>query len=600
MTTLKVLKWSNCFSYGPDNCIILNDAKVTQIVGVNGSGKSSIPLITEEVIFNKNSKGVKKASIGNRYLDGGYFISLLFDADDKEYEIIVDRKTNIKVKLLENGIDISSHTATNTYKTIQDIIGVDFKIFSQLVYQNTNTSLQFLTATDTNRKKFLIDLLHLQEYTNLFEVFKNVSKSVNLEVVSIQSKIDTIEKWLVDNKLGDTTILPMIILEIDTAEDEKQQADLSVEIKNIHEKNKKIIKNNQYKELLNGIDLQKAHSIKITQKESYDQLQEQLGKVSSEINTAKQTLKKISSLGFKCHTCEQDISEEFKNSLIKQEEDIISKGETQREELTRQISEIKSRNQLFELKEKLLRDWETLYRNIDKTLPESTLDEEELVQRLERVRAKLLRAKEQLAESARANEAITRQNTRIQIILEQTEKLNKELEHHIELVDNKKTLLANLEVLKKAFSTNGILAYKIENLVKELEELTNKYLSELSDGQFGLTFVVINDRLTVQITDNGLDIEINELSSGELAKVNTSTLLAIRQLMSSLSKAKINVLFLDEVINVLDSFAREKLVEILLEEEGLNTYLVSHGWTHPLLNKIEVIKEDKMSRLEVI
>ena len=38
-------------------------------------------------------------------------------------------------------------------------------------------------------------------------------------------------------------------------------------------------------------------------------------------------------------------------------------------------------------------------------------------------------------------------------------------------------------------------------------------------------------------------------------------------------------------------------VEILLGEE-LNTYLVSHGWTHPLLEKIEVIKEDNISRLE--
>ena len=43
---------------------------------------------------------------------------------------------------------------------------------------------------------------------------------------------------------------------------------------------------------------------------------------------------------------------------------------------------------------------------------------------------------------------------------------------------------------------------------------------------------------------------------------------------------------------------REKIVEVLLAEEGLNTYIVSHGWTHPLLEKIEVIKENNISRLE--
>ena len=68
--------------------------------------------------------------------------------------------------------------------------------------------------------------------------------------------------------------------------------------------------------------------------------------------------------------------------------------------------------------------------------------------------------------------------------------------------------------------------------------------------------------------------------------------------MSSISKSRINVLFLDEVTNVLDEAGKEKLVEILLGEEELNTYIVSHGWTHPLLSKIEVIKENDISRLE--
>ena len=63
------------------------------------------------------------------------------------------------------------------------------------------------------------------------------------------------------------------------------------------------------------------------------------------------------------------------------------------------------------------------------------------------------------------------------------------------------------------------------------------------------------------------------------------------------SKSKINILFLDEVINVLDDSGREKMVEVLLQED-LNTYVVSHGWTHPLLEKIEVVKDGNVSRLE--
>jgi len=68
--------------------------------------------------------------------------------------------------------------------------------------------------------------------------------------------------------------------------------------------------------------------------------------------------------------------------------------------------------------------------------------------------------------------------------------------------------------------------------------------------------------------------------------------------MSSISKSRLNILFLDEVTNVLDEPGREKLVEVLLAEENLNTYIVSHGWTHPLLEKIEIVRKNNISCLE--
>ena len=44
---------------------------------------------------------------------------------------------------------------------------------------------------------------------------------------------------------------------------------------------------------------------------------------------------------------------------------------------------------------------------------------------------------------------------------------------------------------------------------------------------------------------------------------------------------------------------KEKLVEVLLQEEHLNTFLVSHGFSHPLLEKINVIKRNNISQIEV-
>ena len=238
-----------------------------------------------------------------------------------------------------------------------------------------------------------------------------------------------------------------------------------------------------------------------------------------------------------------------------------------------------------------------MYRSVDSTLPTDILDEGELQTRLDSVKAQLQEAKRELSRVATENERRTKENTRIEIIEAQTEGFIEKLNQAQDLLNERQDLDSSLDVLKKAFSTNGLLAYKIENLVKELEELANTYLAELSDGRFTLEFIVSNDKLNVQITDNENIVDILALSSGELARVNTATLIAIRKLMSSISKSRINILFLDEVINVLDDSGREKLVEVLLSED-LNTYVVSHGWTHPLLEKVEVVKKGNVSGLE--
>ena len=95
MITLQKLKWDNCFSYGESNELDLNSTTLTQIIGTNGMGKSSIPLIIEEILYNKNSKGIKKADIPNRYVNDGYHIHLEFEKDGSSYSIIVDRKNSI-------------------------------------------------------------------------------------------------------------------------------------------------------------------------------------------------------------------------------------------------------------------------------------------------------------------------------------------------------------------------------------------------------------------------------------------------------------------------------------------------------------------------
>jgi DNA repair exonuclease SbcCD ATPase subunit len=463
MITLQKLKWDNCFSYGSNNELDLDDNSVTQIIGTNGMGKSSIPLIIEEALYNKNSKGIKKADIPNRYMNNGYNISLTFTKDNSNYSITVNRKTNIKVKLEKNGEDISSHTATNTYKTIQEIIGVDFKTFSQLVYQNTNASLQFLTATDANRKKFLIDLLHLEHYVELFDIFKDASREATLESSGIFAQLATVEKWLQDNKLTDTDILPMLDLDINTLEDEEALRSLTTEVANISDKNKKIQQNNQYKTMLAAIDIAKIQTSDVTELESYDTLQEELGSWQAVAAGAQRTLRKLESIKAECPTCKQPIDISAEETML--EEALTKKNDAMAEafKLKPRITGIKERNEVFRSNEKSKQDWEDLYRSIDNSLPAQPVDRRQLDSSISIVQARLQDAKERMAELSKENERRTRRNTRIQVIEEQTDEFVRQKVDFTAKLAIVQKHENNLEVLKKAFSTNGLLAYKIEN-----------------------------------------------------------------------------------------------------------------------------------------
>ena len=604
MIILQKLTWDNCFSYGKGNEVNLADATLTQLVGTNGVGKSSIPLILEEVLFNKNSKNVKKADIANRYINNGYDISLDFSVDADNYTIEVHRRATLKCKLTKNGEDISSHTASNTYKTLGEILGIDFKTFTQLVYQNTNTSLQFLTATDTNRKKFLIDLLKLDDYVAYFDTFKEGVREATQQVTALSSKTDTIVKWLNDNKLESIELLPKVNLPKIEEEDEKTLRQLQIDFENISEKNRKINDNNKLIEQLRNIDIgsMKDELSQHPELQDTDALTGAIGAWKSELAHEVRMRDKYETLRNaetqECPTCEQPIDMDFVERHYTEHNERADQCRKFMAQEQDKLEKIQNENEIHRQAARGVREWERIYSAVDSGLTTKVSDPEAIKERILELKAKVQEARTGLEEVIQENERRERHNTRIEIITEQTNDFEAELSEITDLLSSVEDKLSILEILKKAFSTNGLLAYKIESLVKELEMLTNEYLAEFSDGRFSINFVVENDKLNVEVTDTGKIIDILALSSGELARVNIATLVAIRKLMTSISRSQINVLFLDEVNQALDEQGKEKIVEILLKEENLNTYLVSHGWTHPLLEKIEIIKEDNISHLE--
>jgi DNA repair exonuclease SbcCD ATPase subunit len=270
------------------------------------------------------------------------------------------------------------------------------------------------------------------------------------------------------------------------------------------------------------------------------------------------------------------------------------RAEGEKNELRERIESIKAENAEYKRVQNSVKNWEDLYRSVDSTLQSHLVDKGQLEDRISDLRRDIQSRKAEVSRIAKENERRTKHNTRIEIIQEQTDEFQKEKKALEKVVQKQENLQKNLDILKKAFSTNGLIAYIIENKTKELEQVVNEYLGDLAAGRFSIEFIVSNDKLNVELIDNGHSVDILALSSGEMARVNTGTLIAIRKILNSISEAKINVLFLDEVISVLDEDGKERLVEVLKEEENLNTFMVSHGWRSDATVKIvQVVKDEK-------
>ena len=594
MLILEQVNWGDCFSYGKENELKLNENTITQLIGDNGAGKSSISLIIQEALYNKNSKGIKKANIPNRVNDvKQYWIDLQFSYNDKQYIIKIKRRGNLKVNLLEDGVDISSHTATETFKTIEKILGIDYKVFVQLMYQSVTDGLSFLTATDANRKKFLIDLFGLDEYDKYHNIFKELTKELNTKVTRIHGNIDSIQKWI--NKNKDIPEEKPLLEQPEEPKDEDEVWALRDKVTRIKEINRKINTNNKFKELIQQIEYDDA--IIAQEKEDTRDLTLKVGEQTAIVNSSTALINKMAKLGNNCPTCFQKIDESETKQLIQDEEESVETAEAKIAALQAEIKRIREKNSLIDHHKKQKSEWESIYVQIDDSL-QSTLDNiDDLTTQIDRIEQRTAALKARYDIVLRQNNEITAHNSRIAVISEQLAEHSAELTKYKNILREATETLSIAETLKKAFSTNGLVAHKLENLVKDIEELTNMYLADLSDGRFTLLFTIVADKLNVVLTDNGEDIDISALSSGELAMVNVATLLAIRKMMNSISKTQINILFLDEAINVLAEHGRDCLIEVLLKEEGLNTFLVSHGWSHPLLAKVLITKQDGISRL---
>ena len=613
--------------------LVLNLVKfpLVQLVGVNGAGKTNLVSILTEALYGKNPRGYSKGELVNRnnpLLAFEIYVKFK-DANDLYVATTVRRKDKAEVTLTKNGSSITAHTSKGTFQLIEQILGMDYELFMQYIYQSSKFSTEFLTATPATRKAFLTKMLELDQINSDIVKVNDYIKGVSTNLTRLDTEVKTI-----NNTLKSVNYLESLPKVFDKG---SRISELSTQIEELKIK-ERMAAQNALKKLEYQSDVKnrtatinslqanqpKPPSALTVEKIEYDakayySVKENISNTTTMLKAdtlkcnalkrkhADLLIKVPESSCSKCghgldnaHAIEVHAAEVEKayNDYILQN-NICADHSDELQKLSREESVLSKEYNAYMANENIIKQHteNTLRYNNEKALWDTKLAYARV--ELDKANAALANfvaedivyanikdLEAELAILQQEKACIELNNSIGKVFAESTAKLSS-LKLDVVRESNE---FENGQLLLKALKV--VLSKTIENGIKNLEYKTNVYLRAFG-GDIRILFESNDAKLDISVITSGISVSYYTLSTGQMARVSIATLLAMRELLNTRSSKNINLLILDEVVGTLDSEGKEQLIDILAECKDMNIYLVSHDWSHPLLEVLQVNKDKK-------
>ncbi len=164
--------------------------------------------------------------------------------------------------------------------------------------------------------------------------------------------------------------------------------------------------------------------------------------------------------------------------------------------------------------------------------------------------------------------------------------------------------------LQQAFGKNGIPALIIENILPQLEAMTNHVLARLSGGQLHVQFVTqrwsrkatkSTETLDILIADSKGTRPYETYSGGEAFRINFAIRLALARLLAQRSGTALQMLIVDEGFGTQDSEGCDRLITAInaIAEDFSCILTVTHmpAFRDAFQSRLEVSKTDQGSQI---
>ena len=565
MVVFEHIKFKNFLSYSNDwTELSLNTHGTTLIKGENGNGKSVIPTALAFGLFGKTNRG-KKGQLVNSINGKELEVQIKFYKGPNTYLIIRGISPN-KFEIYKNGEMLNQDSSVKDYQKYleNEILNINFKSFHQTIILSSSSFVPFMKLPTAQRREVIEDLLNISIFSKMKVVLKDRLDTNKTNIRELTHKI-TLQK----SKLAQYNEYKTLMEQETNKTRESLQQKIHDEKKAIKQyKKDRDYHFSQYEDLLNQHEKKSAEHAK--RLKSYS---ENKAVVKMDMKSIKTNVQFFET-NDKCPTCLQNIDDQTKNTNIQKEK----RRAKDLQDTINLLDEVKkiidSEAESLKILSKKHNEHFSGYQTSSFQISSS----ESLIEDCQRELDKL-----KIPTFKESSEDFSAQ------LLESEKQKMVELERQV-------YLMSIHEMLKD----NGIKGVMIKEYLPIINTLLNKYLVALD---FFVSFQFDENFNEVVLSRHRDQFTFESFSEGEKARLNLAILFTWRQIAKIKNSTSSNVLFLDEVFSsVLDGAGKDKLVEILLNDEAENNiFVISHADMVQQMDfdrKLTVVKPKNFSKIE--
>jgi DNA repair exonuclease SbcCD ATPase subunit len=532
-----LLSTGNVFTH-----IDLDRRNSTLISGANGSGKSTILDAIVFGLYGKAFRKVNKAQLINSINDKDMLVEVEFNATGAEYLIRRGMKPGI-FEIFKNGKLIDQDAASRDYQSYleQNILGINYKSFNQIVVLGSATYVPFMELSPSQRRDIIEDLLDIQVFSTMNVLAKDRISQNKLDISENAYQLD-----LTENKITSAKEHNKSIQKIRKTEVEKIRSKMRSHLDHIKDCDVKI---DGFEQVFNGYASQIED--KKNAKSKFDKarnIRRDLEKVS---------LNFTRDLSFyhendNCPVCKQGIDHDFKV-------DVIQEKNKKRDEIQQALIDIDVKIRQFEDRLEEILAIENLIKSNNVEIMEC--------------RSEIKIGKNALASYKKDLDSAEKEMKEVDSnsIIELKDHLSSIQCEHNSLLEAKNTLGVVSTILKDG----GIKARIISQYIPVMNKLINKYLAEFDlfvDFQLDENF---NEIIKSRFRDK---FSYASFSEGEKLRITLAIMLSWRSVAKLRNSVSTNLLILDETLDgALDGVGIENLIETLHSvNSDDNIFVISH------------------------